>query len=296
MEQASGTSTLGNTKPSVPKRRNHMVTFWTTEYPKELPKNVKYMCTCEDICPTTGKWHGHAFIYFINPVGLKAVKKLFGDDAHVEKPLKNSDAINYVLDTTKNKSNFKEYGKRPNNNGVRYTVEELKKIDDPNDLDWTMYNTWKKIKNEESAIIDIDDWKKDVKVYYIFGPSGIGKTEKAKQIVRENKEKYGTKINRVKYDGNFWLNVRNDIKIAVYDDFRDSHMKPSEFVNFIDYNKQPMNIKGGSILNNYELIIITSVQNIEDIYRNITGEPREQWKRRIEVVDMTPKGEIEDWT
>ena len=63
-------------------------------------------------------------------------------------------------------------------------------------------------------------------------------------------------------------------------------MKASEFINFIDYNKHIMNIKGGSKQNNYELIILTSVQKLEDIYRNMTGEPRLQWERRVEIINM----------
>ena len=52
-----------------------------------------------------------------------------------------------------------------------------------------------------------------------------------------------------------------DSPIALYDDFRDSHMKPSEFINFIDYNVHGLNIKNGEIQNNYKYIIITSVQD-----------------------------------
>ena len=171
------------------------------------------------------------------------------------------------------------------------TIKELKKIENPDELDWKMLNTWEKLHPQE---IDVEDWHKEVKVYYISGPSGSGKTEMAKQIIRNNKETYGTKLSLVKFDGNFWHGVNENGKIAVYDDFRDSHMKASEFINFIDYNKQRMNIKGGGLLNNYNLIIITSVQPLESIYRNMIGEPRQQWLRRIEEIKLENKNnEIE---
>lgn len=285
MEQANGTSTSGNTKIGCAKRRNYFITFWTKEYPHELPVNCVYMCTCEDTTKE-GKYHGHAFVYFKNPVAMSRIKKLFGNDCHVEQPMKNSDCIDYVLDKTKRKHDFQELGKRPMNNGVKLSVYELRECNDPSELDWKMYNTWSKIHQNMANDIDIDSWNKEVKVYYIQGPSGVGKTEKAKQIVRENIEKYGRKINRVKCENSFWIGIGEEAKIAIYDDFRDSHMKASEFVNFIDYNKQIMNTKGGSKINNYELIIITSVQNINDIYHNMCGEPRKQWLRRIEVIDM----------
>ena len=126
---------------------------------------------------------------------------------------------------------------------------------------------------------------RNVKVYYIQGPPGIGKTEKMKEIVRTNKKVYGTKINMIKFDNNFWLGV-GSAKIAVYDDFRDSHMKASEFINFIDYNKHYMNIKGGAKLNSYELIIITSIQKLKEIYKHMPEEGKNQWMRRVELVDM----------
>ena len=65
-------------------------------------------------------------------------------------------------------------------------------------------------------------------------------------------------------------------------------MSISEFINFIDYNKHNMNIKGGFIKNNYELIIITSIQDPHNIYNNIIDneETREQILRRINIIDL----------
>ena len=67
-------------------------------------------------------------------------------------------------------------------------------------------------------------------------------------------------------------------------------MKANEFIKFIDYNSQQMNIKGGSVMNNFKLIIITSIIRPDDIYRNVPAESKVQWMRRIQVIDMWPKG------
>ena len=87
------------------------------------------------------------------------------------------------------------------------------------------------------------------------------------------------KVNRV------YRKTKPEYKIVgvtgAHSDFRDSHMSASEFINFIDYNKHYMNVKGGSVMNDYVLIIITSVQPIESIYANMPDEPRKQWIRRI---------------
>ena len=69
-------------------------------------------------------------------------------------------------------------------------------------------------------------------------------------------------------------------------DFRDSDMKASEFINFIDYNVHNLNYKQGSAKNKYHLIIITSVQDPKKIYKNIKGEPRKQWLRRMKTINL----------
>ena len=61
-------------------------------------------------------------------------------------------------------------------------------------------------------------------------------------------------------------------------------MKPTELINFIDYNRHIMNVKGGSIRNNYKEIYITSLQNPEEIYKNIPEETKKQWLRRIKKI------------
>lgn len=171
--------------------------------------------------------------------------------------------------------------------GGNWTIKRLRECDDEAEIPAHLINLKRRLVQEEEADIDIEDLHKNVKVYYIQGPSGIGKTEKAKQIVRDEKENYGTKVNFLKFDGNFWHGVGYNAKVAIYDDFRDSHMKPSEFIHFIDYNKHFLNIKGGNKLNNYELIIITSVQKLDRLYRNMNDEePKKQWERRIQLIDM----------
>ena len=196
------------------------------------------------------------------------------DDKHI------SEGVTAVL--------IDEFGTfKPQSGG--YSVQSLLEIDNIEDLpDYRMVNTWKRLKLEQEADLDIDDWEKEIKVYWIQGPSGIGKTEKAKNIVRDHKESLGTKFNRIKFENGFYSGVGN-AKIAIYDDFRDNHMKPSEFINLIDYNKHYLNIKGGQKLNNYNLIIFTSVQKLDKIYKKmIDEEPKKQWMRRIEIINMYP--------
>lgn len=268
----------GNTIPSRgAKSRNFQITLNEVERWEKLKeylagrKLLNYAIAYKEKAPTTGHEHIHCYVQFNNSTQL-AISKIQG--AHIEacrgSPQQNVDYIK------KDGIIIWETGKiRLTGNPTIRDIMEMEK-EEIYDLPWQMMNTAMKIKAEQANDIDIDDWKKDVEIIWIMGPSGIGKTERAKKIVRDKAEKYGTKVNIVKYTNTFWQGVGN-AKIAIYDDFRDSHMHPSEFINFIDYNYHTINIKGGEKRNEYNLIIITSVQDPHFIYPGMKdNEPRTQ--------------------
>lgn len=245
---------------------------------------LDYIIACHELAPTTGHEHWHIYCHFNNARLIK-LKNLKG--AHVE--VCRGSAIQNIDYIKKNGDITLEEGIAPSFNSL--TVSELKKINDEDDLpDWKQYNLWSKLKSQET--INILDWFKNIKVYYIWGPSGIGKSKKAKEIVLQSE--LGQDVSIAKFNNGYWNGVSSKSKIMIYDDFRDSHMPASEFINLIDYNKHIMNIKGAFVINNYELIIITSVQDIDTIYSNLPDEPRLQWLRRIEVIDLSHCGAAMD--
>lgn len=171
--------------------------------------------------------------------------------------------------------------------GGNWNVKAIRESENPDELPGVLYNTWKKVKRD-STVTKAKDFRKSIKVYWIQGPSGVGKTNKAIDIATEWEETNDTGTDFIKFVNGFYLGTTPTARVAIYDDFRDNHMSASEFINLIDYNKHWMNIKGDSILNNYNCIIITSVQKFNRIFRNVDDEPRAQWERRVEVIDMFP--------
>lgn len=237
--------------------------------------------------------HYHIYVQYQRSKKL-SVAKLHG--AHIEKSYGSAQKnIAYLkCEDDKHKSLGITYeliyeDGEPNLKGGDYSIKGLLEYEKEEDLpDYRMYNTWKDLKFNQPK--KVSDYRKNVKVYYIQGPSGIGKTNRAFEIAEEFENTHETFTDMIKFEKGFYNGVHMGAKIAIYDDFRDSHMKPSEFINLIDYNKHWMNIKGGSILNNYELIIITSVQKLDKLYRNMwDDEPRKQWIRRVDLVDMFPR-------
>lgn len=288
MEQDNFNTEVKITQPRGNTRaRGFLLTLNEIEKYEELKlylmhwKSFRYLISAQEIAPTTGHKHIHIYINYSNPITIQ-IKKACG--AHIDvcrgSPKQN---IDYV---SKDGNIIDEIGDRPHQG--RISIKDVIEMthDERLELPIQYANIAKRIEDEQNLDIDIDDWHKDVEIVYITGQSGIGKTQKAKEIVHEHEKELGRKVNIVKFDGNFWNGV-GQAPIAIYDDFRDSHMKPSEFINFIDYNKQVMNIKGSCKKNEYKLIIITSVQDPEDIYKGINDdEPRKQWLRRMRIIRL----------
>lgn len=253
----------------------------------------QYFLCCEHVGQENR--HFHIFVQYKNTKKL-SVAKLHG--AHIEKCFGSAKQnIDYVKANDKKHIELKvksilidEEGE-PLFKGGNFNVGTVKEMDSPDELPAVLYNTYKKIKRD-STIVRVRDFRKNVKVYWIQGDSGVGKTNKAFEIAEEFEESLNCGTDMIKYVNGFYLGTTPTARVAIYDDFRDSHMTASEFINLIDYNKHWINIKGDSILNNYNVIILTSVQKFTRIYSRMDDEPRRQWERRVQVIDMYPPEKV----
>lgn len=266
-----------------PRNKSWFVTTFNEKHKEIVPEKTKYFISCEDTSkPEHGsKWHMHILLFYPNAISFNTVQRLYYG-AHIEKPNNVNDCIAYIKNNINGrKFNIIERGDQPHDSRFM-SVGELKKIENPDELDWKMFNTWNKLKCQPKKI-KISEWHKDVNVIWITGSSGSGKSMHAGQLICEHGF---DEIEEVKHVGEFWQGVVDGTGACIYDDFRDSDMKASEFINFIDYNVHNLNVKGGNVKNQYKLIVITSIQHPETIYRNMTGEPRMQWMRRIKIIDQ----------
>lgn len=249
--------------------------FSRAELDTFLELDSTYKCYGIETCPTTGRTHYQAYIYFENKKSFNVLKKLL-PTSHIEQSRCDAETNrNYCM----KEGDFYEYGNMPKQGKISANI--LRKLTDEEiiDLDARCHRAYINARNRLNNVLTVNTFRKKVKVWYIQGPSGCGKTEKALQLIGDK-----TFCN-VKCENGFWIGL-GDTKTALYDDFRSSDMRAKDFINFIDYNRHSMNVKGSEERNNFETIIITSVERIEDIYSNLQGEPREQWMRRIEVINM----------
>lgn len=301
------TQASGSTKPEAcvkayecPKKRAFLLTF--NEDPivncnicvskfKGL-KSCDYLICCKEF-NKAGNEHTHLYVHFTNAYAIPA-KLIKQTKMHINvakgSPKQNIDYVKKEGAKWQHKKSYQkteimeEYGTAPSQGQL--SISELRQITNSDDLpDWKQYNVWKQVQREHKKT-KVGEWHKKVEVYYIQGPSGVGKSLKAEQLVAE---KGFDEFDVVKNDGKFWLNVDGSGGAAIYDEFRDSQLPASEFISFIDYNINNLRVFGGSIKNKYELIIITTVQPIDEIYHNLPDEPRQQWIRRVNVIDMYEK-------
>lgn len=251
------------------------------QYLKSM-KSCDYILAGREIAPSTGSPHFQCYVHFKNCVRIKKdiykLAKFF--------PAHGSSADNYKY-CTKEDDNPIEWGKRPKD----VVIKTVKDLDDASESDveglgvqyYNIVEKWRANKANERTIDDFG--RKPCLVWYLYGPSGFGKSEIAECLAKKMMELYKyDKWNELKFVNNFWMGVSKGCKVAIYDEWRDSHMKASEFINFIDYKKHVLNIKNGSLRNMYEFIFITSTQSPMEIYKNVcadSDEPRKQWLRRM---------------
>lgn len=237
----------------------------------------RFLYSCKEEAPSTGHVHFHIYVCYSNTVTLYKSRLL---DQHCEvcrgSHVKNMEYIE------KNGDIKDRIGQEPHQ-GCQYSFSDFRQIDDPSTIPVNQFKTWTYVKQYNQALTRDMIYKPGIVVHYIWGDSGVGKTKKVFDMIGDDP------FDRVSFHNNFWEGVSMDtsVKIAWYDDFRDSDMKPSEFIKFIDYYANNLNIKGSHVLNHYTTIYITSVQSPEDLYKNMTlEEPRKQWLRRLDIIHL----------
>lgn len=266
--------------------------------------SLDYFISCRETCPDTGNTHWHIYCHFNCPVRLSKNKCFH---SHLElcrgTPTENRNYIKKINEeffhgvpaewyhTDDNHEDIEEYGTLPRGMGGHLTGDDIKKmtVEEITMHDPRCHKAYLGAKNilETPSKIGWNNSRKTVKCFYIQGPSGSHKSDNAEYIGMKS-ELDPDGYNKIIFSNGFWDVTGTDSKIAIYDEFRDSHMKPSEFIRLIDYRVNKMNIKGGSITNKWELIIFTSIQSFDKLWKGMRDkeESRKQWERRIEVIDF----------
>ena len=173
--------------------------------------------------------------------------------------------------------------------GGARTIGDVKKMsrDEIDELPVQLQNIATKIIREEQSkqsFFDMLDQieKDDLKgptIIYITGMSGQGKTYNAYRLALKLFKKH--EIGRISFNNNFATVDNEEAKCFVVEEFRPSQLHAADFLQFTDKYGYHVNIKGGSIYLRPQCIIICSIFEINDIYKD---EINVQFQRRVSCV------------
>lgn len=188
---------------------------------------MKYLIYCKEKCPTTGNIHWQTYCELINAMSYKSIqdKFLYGTQSHIEIPHGTTqENIAYVRKEGKHayKKDTQlepvcEYGK-PSEQGKRSDLDTITKSilgkrslkliaqDYP-----TQFIRYHKGFRELSRVVHEPVFRPDIKVIYIWGPSGSGKSRYAY-------ETYPGAYTCVD-NSHGWMDGYEDQSVVIFDEF-----------------------------------------------------------------------------
>lgn len=247
-----------------------------------LEKKPNYFISCIEENKEE-ELHIHIYVQFPKRMNI-STKYTHG--AHIEvckgTPIENKQYIEKIKETFRINNTLDEIGTIRNSGIKSDSVLSLteKTFDE---VSRSEFKIWKEVINAVPLTMR-EIYKPNLEVYYIWGESGTGKSKKVFDLLQKD-EPYDI----VRFSKGFWIGINqfNPVKTCLYNDFRDFDMSILEFVNFIDYYKQQMNIKYcQSWLNQYERIFITSLKSPDEIYKKVVKNERERLLRRIKKMKI----------
>lgn len=212
------------------------------------------------------------------------------DYSHIKKVSSPQATVKYIL--CEDKKHIKkgiqceiylEIGERPKQGGkslkqlMELSKEERKELPPCQLL--SLIKCESILKEEENVDAWLENQKLDVEWH--MGEPGSGKTFYAKSVGRAYR-KQNKKVAIIEYDKNGFAHKlgTDDAELLIINEFRDSCMKFTDFLEITSNEHQYNSKHGGFFMPKLKKIIITTVQSPTEIYRNVY-ENRNQIYRRI---------------
>lgn len=269
------------------KERNWAFTFWETDIHMwhdkwELNKyaNIKYVVMGKEICPDSKKVHFQSYIIFENEVanGLKQLYNHgFGKGIKVAKKYEHATPLEGV-DYCKKDNDFIEMGTPPTVQGGRSDLQRIRDIiDQGGGMETIIENcsNYQSLRTGELLLKYREKQREintDLKVYWIYGESGSGKTK----YVYDN---FGAKVYRPTTFK--WWEGYDRHEIVLLDDWRPEWCSFDELLKLTDIYPFKVECKGGSREVMYHTIFITSHKSPKQYFGHLSSGEYKQLDRRI---------------
>jgi len=269
----------------------------------ELPQQLIYCYFGgEETAPETGSKHKHVYAYAANRgMTLKAWKKLFGPQAHIEE---RRGTTTQAIDYCKKECEGKEFGERPMDNGKRKTAEILHEkllagahpddigIDNPELFAtcarYDKYAT--KVYNRLQRRKHVEQPFKPRQVYILQGKSDAGKT---RSIYDEHGfDKCWVADTPTKLCGQ-WFDGYEGQSVAVFNDCGPGAiLSVTQFLNLCDGYPVSVPVKGGFASWHPDYVYFTTNIDWRWWWPDISQEHLAAVKRRITEIRLFKEGGV----
>lgn len=238
-----------------------------------LSDDTEYLIYQAELCPTTGREHIHAVLYYAHP---RVWPKRRYERAHIEKVGKLHKCIKYCSKEESRIAGPFEHGKRPEP-GRRTDLEEMcydvlegkKRLEDIAEEDPMAVVRYSK----GLQVLERMTYKhRTIKptVLWLWGATGVGKTRSAFELP-------GTKYVK---DGTQWWDGYRQEDVIIIDDF-DGKWPLRDLLRLLDRYPYQGQVKGGYVAVNSATIVITCDRSPNGFW---SLQERSQILRRIDAV------------
>ncbi len=260
---------------------------------------ITYFCMADEI-GEQGTPHTHIYLVFSSRVRWSTVKKHF-EVAHIDEAYGTAEAnVNYIKKSGKwentNKAEtsiegtFEEWGTFPEQKGTNFDLQELYQMivnDGLNNAEILAINNdyimqidkLDKVRTTVMTEKYKDIRRLNLKVCYIFGATGTGKTRGILDT-HGNSAVYRVTDYEHSFDG------YNCQKVLAFDEFR-SQLRISDMLNYLDIYPIELPARYANKYACYETVYIVSNWSLEEQYREVQENHPESWSaflRRIHEV------------
>lgn len=253
--------------------RNVCFTAWNVdiEYDKEC---MKYLVIGKEVCPSTGKEHLQGYCEFAKPTDFSVVKKLLGENTHLEPRVSTAARAS---DYCKKDNNFEEYGtigKQGKRTDLDPVVEDIcdglsiKEVAQNNPTQYIKFH--KGIEKLRALYAPTRNWVTEVIVLY--GLTGCGKSRLARELCTD----YWVWTPQ----RGMWFDGYDSNEHVIMEEFR-GQLPFGMMLSLTDRYECPVQVKGGTVEFCPKKIVITSPKHPEKWYLTEDEDRNDQLLRRI---------------
>lgn len=280
------------------KTRAFVVTQWNIDcdYQALLDKGqVRFIAYGLEVCPTTGKEHHQAWVYFWNPRGItnrvkNAIGNMFGPIHCRVEPMRGKFQENDAYCGKEN--TLTKLGDEPEQ-GARGDLDETKDmimrgditVDQVAQEDPHMYHMYERTLSKIEEIALRHRFRTEMtQGVWIHGPSGAGKSHMAF-------EGFNPDTHYVKCLDDEWWDGYIGQEVVIINEFR-GQIRLSELFDLVD--KWPKTVKQrcrAPVPFLAKKLIITSVKGPREVYSRLgdDNEPWAQFERRFKIIELEQK-------